>query len=164
MATTSAGLLLYRRRAGGLEVLIAHMGGPFFARREQGAWTIPKGEHDESEDALAAARREFAEETGAAPPEGPTIELGEVRQAGGKRVRAWALEGDFDPAALRSNTFTLEWPPRSGRSAEFPEIDRLSWVDPAGARRLLVAAQAGLIDELERRLAGTGGPRRAGRP
>jgi predicted NUDIX family NTP pyrophosphohydrolase len=135
-------------------VLIAHMGGPFWARREEGAWSIVKGEHGADEQPLAAARREFAEETGAAAPDGAAIELGEVRQAGGKRVRAWALEGDFDPASLRSNTFTIEWPPRSGRTGEFPEIDRVRWCDPATARRLLVSAQAQLIDELERRLAG----------
>lgn len=152
MAAFSAGLLPYRHRDGALEVLIAHMGGPLWASREEGAWSIVKGEHSAEEDALAAARREFAEETGAAAPEGPLIELGEIRQSGGKRVRAWAVEGDFDPAALRSNTFTIEWPPRSGRAAQFPEIDRVRWCDTASARRLLVKAQAGLLDELERRL------------
>ena len=152
MAALSAGLLPYRRRDGALEVLIAHMGGPLWASREEGAWSIVKGEHSDEEDALAAARREFAEETGAAAPEGPLIELGEIRQSGGKRVRAWAVEGEFDPAALRSNTFTIEWPPRSGREAQFPEIDRVRWCDTASARRLLIKAQAGLLDELERRL------------
>ena len=154
MPANSAGLLLYRRRDGALEVLIAHMGGPFWARREEGAWTIVKGEHDAEEDAIAAARREFAEETGAEAPAGPAIDLGEIRQSGGKRVRGWALEGDFDPASLRSNTFEIEWPPRSGRTAEFPEIDRVRWCDPATARRLLVKAQAAFVDELEARLAG----------
>lgn len=153
MAEKSAGILLYRTRAGTTEVLIAHMGGPFWARREEGAWTIVKGEYGEQEDPLHAARREFAEETGAMPPDSQPIELGEVRQSGGKRVRAWALEGEFDPAALRSNSFELEWPPRSGRIAEFPEIDRVQWCDPVTARRLLVKAQAPLLDELERRLA-----------
>jgi predicted NUDIX family NTP pyrophosphohydrolase len=154
MPANSAGLLLYRRRDGALEVLIAHMGGPFWARREEGAWTIVKGEHDAEEDAIAAARREFAEETGAEAPAGPAIDLGEIRQSGGKRVRGWALEGDFDAASLRSNTFEIEWPPRSGRTAEFPEIDRVRWCDPATARRLLVKAQAAFVDELEARLAG----------
>jgi predicted NUDIX family NTP pyrophosphohydrolase len=154
MPANSAGLLLYRRRDGALEVLIAHMGGPFWARREEGAWTIVKGEHDAEEDAIAAARREFAEETGAEAPAGPAIDLGEIRQSGGKRVRGWALEGDFDPASLRSNTFEIEWPPRSGRTAEFPEIDRVRWCDAATARRLLVKAQAAFVDELEARLAG----------
>ncbi len=144
---------MFRRPSGGLEVLIAHMGGPLWARRDEGAWTIVKGEPEPGETPLAAARREFAEETGAAPPAGPAIELGEVRQSGGKRVRAWALEGEFDPAALRSNTFTIEWPPRSGRRAEFPEIDRVRWCDPDSARRLLIAAQRAFVDELERVLA-----------
>jgi len=152
VAANSAGLLLYRRREGRLEVLIAHMGGPFWARREEGAWTIVKGELTPGEDALAAARREFAEETGAEAPAGEPIELGEVRQSAGKRVRAWALEGDFEPDRLCSNTFTIEWPPRSGRSAEFPEIDRVRWCDPATARRLLIKAQVQLLAELERRL------------
>ena len=154
MPANSAGLLLYRRRDGTLEVLIAHLGGPFWARREEGAWTIVKGEHEAEEEAIAAARREFAEETGAEPPAGPAIDLGEIRQSGGKRVHAWALEGDFDPAALRSNTFEIEWPPRSGRKAEFPEIDRVRWCDAATARRLLVKAQAAFVDQLEARLAG----------
>jgi predicted NUDIX family NTP pyrophosphohydrolase len=153
VAEKSAGILLYRKRDGAIEVLIAHMGGPFWARREEGAWTIVKGEYGEEEDPLHAARREFAEETGAMPPGGEPIELGEIRQSGGKRVRAWALEGDFDPHALRSNSFQIEWPPRSGRTAEFPEIDRVQWCDPATARRLMVSAQAPLVDELELRLA-----------
>ncbi|MEA2216387.1 MAG: hypothetical protein QOK19_1948 [Solirubrobacteraceae bacterium] len=156
MASQSAGLLLYRLHDGALEVLIAHMGGPFWARREEGAWSIVKGEHDEREEPLAAARREFAEETGASAPAGPAIELGEIRQSGGKLVRAWAVEGDFDPDALLSNTFELQWPPRSGRKAEFPEIDRVRWCDAATARRLLVKAQSALVDRLEQRLAEAG--------
>jgi len=152
----SAGLLLYRFRDGRLELLIGHMGGPFWSRREEGAWSIPKGEHGVEEQPRAAARREFAEETGAQAPAGPMIELGEVRQSGGKRVRAWAVEGDLDPDCLRSNTFSIEWPPRSGRSAEFPEIDRLRWCDPATARRLLVRAQAAFVDQLEARIAEAG--------
>jgi predicted NUDIX family NTP pyrophosphohydrolase len=150
---TSAGLLLYRLRDGQPELLIAHIGGPFWARREERAWTIVKGEHGAEEEPLAAARREFAEETGSPPPQGPVIDLGEVRQSSGKRVRAFALAGEFDPETLRSNTFTAEWPPRSGRTAQFPEIDRIQWCDAATARRLLVAAQAQFVDRLLSRLA-----------
>ncbi len=153
MAATSAGLLLYRFREGEPELLIAHMGGPFWARREERAWTIIKGEHEAEEQPLDAARREFAEETGSVPPSGPVIDLGEVRQSSGKRVRAFAIEGEFVPQTLRSNTFTLEWPPRSGRSAEFPEIDRVRWCTVQEARRLLVAAQTRFVDELLVRLA-----------
>jgi predicted NUDIX family NTP pyrophosphohydrolase len=130
-------------------VLIAHMGGPLWARREEGAWSVIKGEHDEREDALAAARREFEEETGLAAPGGALLELGEVRQSGGKRVTAWAVEADIDSARLRSNTFELEWPPRSGRTQEFPEVDRFEWCEPALARRRLVRAQVELLDRLE---------------
>jgi predicted NUDIX family NTP pyrophosphohydrolase len=137
-------------RDGRLEVLLGHMGGPFWAKKDEGAWSIPKGEYDEHEDPLTAARREFEEETGTAPPDGPTIELGEIRQAGGKRVLAWAVEGDLDPATVRSNTFTLEWPPRSGQLQEFPEIDRGEWFDAATARRKLVKAQGAFVDALER--------------
>ena len=150
----SAGLLLYRRRQGRIEVLLGHMGGPFWARKDERAWSIPKGEHPEAEDALAAARREFAEETGAPPPDGPTLDLGEVRQSGGKRVTAWAVEGDLDPAAVKSNTFQVEWPPRSGRRQEFPEIDRAGWFDLDTARRKIVKGQVALVDRLEERLSG----------
>jgi len=148
----SAGLLLYRRREGRIEVLLGHMGGPFWARKDERAWSIPKGEHPEAEDALAAARREFAEETGTPPPDGPTLDLGEVRQSGGKRVTAWAVEGDLDPSAVKSNTFLLEWPPRSGRRQEFPEIDRAGWFDLDTARRKIVKGQVALVDRLEERL------------
>jgi predicted NUDIX family NTP pyrophosphohydrolase len=149
----SAGLLVYRRRADGeVEVLLGHMGGPFWARKDERAWSIPKGEHPDEEDALAAARREFAEETGTAPPDGPTLDLGEVRQSGGKRVTAWAVEGDLDPDRIESNTFELEWPPRSGRRQEFPEIDRASWFDLETARRKVVKGQVPLLDRLERAL------------
>jgi predicted NUDIX family NTP pyrophosphohydrolase len=150
----SAGLLLYRRREGRIEVLLGHMGGPFWARKDERAWSIPKGEHPEAEDALAAARREFAEETGTPPPDGPTLDLGEVRQSGGKRVTAWAVEGDLDPATVKSNTFQLEWPPRSGRRQEFPEIDRAGWFDLDTARRRIVKGQVALVDRLEERLSG----------
>ncbi len=156
VARTSAGLLPYRVRDGRLEVLIAHMGGPLWARRDEGAWSVIKGEHDEHEDALAAARREFEEETGAAAPGGPVLELGEVRQSGGKRVTAWAVEADLDTAALRSNTFELEWPPRSGRMQAFPEVDRFEWCELEPARRRLVKAQAELLDRLERLLRSEG--------
>ena len=120
----SAGLLLYRVRDGRPEVLIGHMGGPFWAKKDEGAWSVFKGEYDDAEEPLAAARREFEEETGRPPPDGPVVDLGEVRQSSGKRVTAWAIEGDFDPSTLQSNTFTVEWPPRSGRQAEF--IDALA--------------------------------------
>ena len=152
----SAGLLLYRVRAGRPEVLLGHMGGPFWARKDEAAWSLFKGEYAEGEDPLAAARREFEEETGTPPPDGSPLALGEVRQASGKRVVAWALEGDFDPASLRSNTFTVEWPPRSGRKAEFPEVDRAEWFDLATARRKLVKAQAAFVDRLEQALAEAG--------
>jgi predicted NUDIX family NTP pyrophosphohydrolase len=153
---TSAGLLPYRVRDGRVEVLIAHMGGPLWANKDEGAWSIVKGEYDErEEDAYAAARREFAEETGQAPPEGEALALalGEIRQRSGKRVVAWAIAGELDPATVSSNTFSLEWPPRSGRQLQFAEIDRVEWVDPATARRKLVAGQAALVDALELRLA-----------
>jgi predicted NUDIX family NTP pyrophosphohydrolase len=149
MSASSAGLLLYRIRDGRLEVLIGHMGGPFWARKDAAAWSIPKGEYDEeTEDPYAAARREFEEETGARAPDGSAIELGEIRQRNGKRVRAWALEGDLDPAGASSNTFTLEWPPRSGEMQEFPEIDRLEWCELELARERLVAGQEQLLDAL----------------
>lgn len=142
MARLSAGLLVFRRREGRLEVLVAHMGGPLWARREAGAWTIPKGEVADGEDPLATAIREFREETGHEPPGDPTWDLGEVRQRGGKRVRVFAREGDLDPACIASNTFTMEWPPRSGRMAEFPEVDRAEWVDARDPGDRLVSGQA----------------------
>ena len=148
MPRMSAGLLLYRRRRGTLEILIAHPGGPFFARKDEGVWTIPKGEPNSGEDLLAAAQREFEEETGFAP-EGPFVPLSPVTQKGGKRVHAWAVEGDWDPSRLVCNTFELEWPPRSGRLKEFPEIDRAEWSDLDLARRRLKPAQAAWIDELQ---------------
>jgi len=148
----SAGLLLYRVRDGEPEVLLGHMGGPFWARKDERAWSIPKGEYGDDEDALAAARREFAEETGSAPPEGEAVALGEVRQSGGKRVVAWALAGDLDPATVRSNTFVMEWPPRSGRQQEFPEIDRAEWFGLGTARSKVVKGQVPLLDALEQKL------------
>jgi predicted NUDIX family NTP pyrophosphohydrolase len=144
----SAGLLLFRRREGRTEVLLGHMGGPFFARREAGAWTVPKGEYGPQETAWAAACREFAEELGLPPPEGPAVELGEVRQAGGKTVTVWAVEADLDPAAVVPGTFRLQWPPRSGRFQEFPELDRVAWFAPEAAREVIVTAQAAFLDRL----------------
>jgi predicted NUDIX family NTP pyrophosphohydrolase len=145
----SAGLLLYRRTRGALEVLLGHMGGPYFARRDDGAWSIPKGEYEPDEPALSAARREFAEEFGAPPPStDAAVALGEVRQRNGKLVTAWAVEADFDAAAIVSNTFELEWPPRSGRRQEFPEIDRAAWFDLPTARRKIIPGQEALLDRL----------------
>lgn len=154
MATsrTSAGLLPFRVAAGGeLEVLIAHMGGPFWAKKDAHAWSIFKGEYDaESEDALDAARREFEEETGRPAPDGELVALGEVKQSGGKRVVAWAVDAPgLDPEGFESNTFSIEWPPRSGRQQEFPEIDRAEWVTVPVAREKLVKGQLGLLDALE---------------
>ncbi|KPI08713.1 NUDIX hydrolase [Actinobacteria bacterium OK074] len=144
----SAGLLLFRRGAGGVEVLLGHMGGPFFARRDAGAWSIPKGEYEPDEPAWDAAHREFREELGLAPPDGEAVPLGEVRQPGGKTVTAWAIEADLDPAAVVPGTFTLEWPPHSGRVQEFPELDRVAWFGLAGAREVIVPAQATFLDRL----------------
>ena len=147
MARESAGLLLYRPRGQRYEVFLVHPGGPFFAKKDAGAWSIPKGEAMPGEDLLACARREFAEETGfPAPPDARP--LAPVRQAGGKTVHAWAIEGDCDAAAIRSNTFSLEWPPRSGRFQSFPEVDRAQWFGVAEAREKINKAQVGLLDQL----------------
>ena len=143
----SAGILLYRRRGSGLGLLLVHPGGPFWAKKDVGAWMIPKGEYAEREDALTAAKRELEEETGLRA-DGDFLPLGELVQAGGKRVTAWALEGDFDPAALRSNTFEMEWPPRSGRRQSFPEVDRAQWFAPDEARTKILASQSEFIDRL----------------
>lgn len=155
MAKTSAGLLLYRRRGGDLEVFLVHPGGPFFARKDEGAWSIPKGEVEPGEAPLEAARREFEEETGCRPG-GPFVELAPVRQRGGKLVYAWAVEGDCDPAAIRSAAVTIEWPPRSGRTVTFPEVDRAAFFTVADARRKINPAQAAWLDELVRRLRPSG--------
>jgi predicted NUDIX family NTP pyrophosphohydrolase len=150
MATrTSAGILLYRRRGGALEVLLAHPGGPFFRTKDEGHWTIPKGEVDPGEALVAVARREFEEETGHPPPEGKLLDLGSIVQKGGKVVYAWALEGDLDAAASVSNTFELVWPPGSGRLQVFPEIDRVEWFGPDEARRRVKPTQIPLIERLE---------------
>jgi predicted NUDIX family NTP pyrophosphohydrolase len=147
-AKRSAGLLLYRRRAGTLEVFLVHPGGPFWAKKDAGAWTIPKGEIDAGEDELAAARRETAEETGFTPA-GEFVPLPPIRQKAGKVVIAWAVETDCDPAQLRSNLFSMEWPPRSGRMGEFPEIDRGAWFTIGEARVKMLEAQRPLLDSLE---------------
>jgi predicted NUDIX family NTP pyrophosphohydrolase len=147
----SAGLLLFRQSASeGLEVLLVHPGGPFWARKDAGAWSIPKGEYDEGhEDAAARAEQEFAEELGQHPPSGPRLELGEVRQAGGKRVRAWAVRGDIDAAVTTSNTFEMEWPPRSGERRSFPEVDKAAWFTLDVARTKILAGQLPLLERLE---------------
>jgi len=150
---TSAGLLMYRRRPAGVEVFLVHPGGPFWARKDAGAWSIPKGEYVADEDPLAAARREFAEETGIIP-QGELVELGAVKQAGGKVVTAWALEGDCDAAAIRSNTFSIEWPPRSGRQREFPEVDRAGWFDLDAAAEKILKGQLPFLHRLAERLSG----------
>jgi predicted NUDIX family NTP pyrophosphohydrolase len=149
----SAGILLYRRGPRGLEVLLVHPGGPLWARRDLGAWSIPKGEYLPGEDPLAAARREFQEELGLAAPDGPVLDLGEVRQRGGKHVRAWGLEGVVDADAVRSNTFALEWPPRSGSFIQVPEVDRAAWFALGAARERINGAQAELLDRLSEAVA-----------
>ncbi|MGW3121015.1 NUDIX domain-containing protein [Streptomyces sp. NPDC001107] len=145
----SAGLLLFRHTGNGLEVLLGHMGGPFFAKRDAGAWTVPKGEYEpEEETAWDAARREFQEELGLEPPDGEAVALGEVRQTGGKTVTAWAVEADLDPATIVPGTFRMEWPPRSGQTREFPELDRVEWFGLDHARDVIVKAQTTFLDRL----------------
>lgn len=144
----SAGILLYRRPAGGIEVLLGHPGGPFYASRDLGEWSIPKGEVEEGEDLEVVARREFREETGHPVPDGLAVPLGTVRQKGGKIVHAWAIEGDLDPATARSNTFTMQWPPGSGSWIAVPEIDRVEWFVPAEARRRIKETQIPFLDRL----------------
>jgi predicted NUDIX family NTP pyrophosphohydrolase len=151
MPQRSAGILLYRRRGAALEVLLLHPGGPFWAKKDDGAWGIPKGLTGPGEEPLAAARREFTEETGAQAA-GEAIALGAFRQSAGKIVEVWAVEGEFDPATLRSNTFSMEWPPRSGRSAEFPEADRAEWFTPEAAARKLLKGQRPILEALLRHL------------
>ena len=147
MAKRSAGLLLFRESAAGLEVLLVHPGGPFWAKKDDGAWSIPKGEFGDDEEALTAAKREFEEEMGA-PPTGDFIPLEPVRQPGGKLVFAWALQADFDTSRVKSNMFSMEWPPKSGRKQEFPEIDRAGWFPIETARTKILKGQAGLLDQL----------------
>jgi predicted NUDIX family NTP pyrophosphohydrolase len=152
MAQVSACLLLYRVRQGTPEVLLVHPGGPFFRKKDEGAWTIPKGEGAAGEELLDAAQREFQEETGSVPA-GQFLALAPIKQKSGKTVHAWAMEGDLDAATVRSNTFTMEWPPKSGKHAEFPEVDRAEWFDLETAKKKIVPAQAALIIELEQLLA-----------
>lgn len=148
MARQSAGLLMYRRGPDMIEVFLAHPGGPFWAKKDEGAWSIPKGEIGSEEAPLEAARREFREETGFRV-DGPFRQLEPIRQSGGKLVQAWAVEGDCDPQAVRSNTFEMEWPPRSGRRQTFPEIDRADWFPLERARAKILRSQAPLLDQLE---------------
>jgi predicted NUDIX family NTP pyrophosphohydrolase len=155
MAKRSAGLLMYRRRENDLEVFLVHPGGPFWAKKDLGSWSIPKGEYTEGEDPLEAARREFTEETGfdtGFAAAGDFIDLGTIKQAGGKLVSVWAVEGDCDPAELRSNTCMIEWPPRSGRQIEIPEVDRGAWVGIDEARQRILKSQAPVIDLLLKQL------------
>ena len=148
----SAGIVLYRRVGDRLEVLLAHPGGPLFKNRDEGHWSIPKGEPDPGEALIAAAKREFAEETGHQSGDGPLLELGSIVQKGGKVVHAWATEGELDPGSARSETFQMMWPPGSGRLQTFPEIDRVAWFDPAEARRRVKPAQIPLLDRLDEAL------------
>ena len=153
MAARSAGILLHRTRDDALEVLLVHPGGPFWARRDAGAWSIPKGEHSDREDPLDAARREFEEELGTPAPDGAALDLGEVRQKSGKLVHGWGLEGDLDASSITSNTVEIEWPPRSGRTLEIPEVDRAEWFGLDAAREKINPAQAELLARLSERLA-----------
>jgi predicted NUDIX family NTP pyrophosphohydrolase len=152
VARRSAGIVLHRSGSSGVEVLLVHPGGPFWARKDAGAWSIPKGEYEDGEDPLACALREFEEETGTRLAADDAVDLGSVRQKGGKEVTAWAVAGDLDPSAVHSNTFTMEWPPRSGRQAEFAEIDRAEWFAVDAARDKLVSAQVELIERLVERV------------
>jgi predicted NUDIX family NTP pyrophosphohydrolase len=148
MPRVSAGLLMYRFQEGRLQVLLAHPGGPFFKNKDDGAWTVPKGEIEPGEDLLEAAKREFEEETGVTPT-GPFTALSPIKQKGGKIVHAWAFKGDCDPGAIVSNTFRMEWPPKSGRQIEFPEMDRADFFDVSAARQKIKAAQMPLVEEIE---------------
>lgn len=144
---------MFRRKRGRLEFLLVHPGGPLFARKDEGVWSIPKGEVDPGDDEFSTAKREFEEETGIAP-RGDFLPLGEIRQKSGKLVRAWAFEGDSDPALIKSNTFSMEWPPRSGKVQEFPEVDRAAFFELEEAKRKINPAQVGLLLELERLVSG----------
>jgi predicted NUDIX family NTP pyrophosphohydrolase len=146
---TSAGILMFRDVEAGREVLLVHPGGPFWAKKDDGAWSIPKGEFLEGEDALAAARREFEEELGT-PVSGEFVELTPIQQKGGKVVHAWAVRGEFDTGSVQSNLFAMEWPPRSGRMQSFPEVDRAEWFDLETARRKILASQSGLVEQMEK--------------
>lgn len=148
MPKRSAGLLLYRQGDAGMEVLLVHPGGPFWHGKDDAAWSVPKGEHPEEEDPAVAAEREFAEELGSPAPSGPRLDLGEVRQSSGKRVRVWAVAADFDSTGFVSNLAQAEWPPRSGQHVTFPEVDQAAWFTLDVARRKLVKAQAAFVDRL----------------
>ena len=152
MGKKSSGLLLFRNVSGRLEVLLVHSGGPFWAKKDDGTWSIPKGEFDDNEDPLSAAKREFEEEAGMSPT-GEFIRLEPLRQPGGKLVYAWAVNADFDPATLRSNTFSMEWPPNSGRQQEFPEIDQAAWFTSDAAKRKLLKGQVPFLEQLQKLLA-----------
>jgi len=160
MSKKSAGLLLFRETAAGVEVLLVHPGGPFWAKKDDGAWSIPKGEFADDEEPLAAAKREFEEEMGA-PPAGDFIPLDPVRQPSGKLVFAWAVRSDFDPSSLKSNTFSMEWPPNSGRQQLFPEVDRAAWFELDYARPKILKGQAPFLDQLLKRIESNGGYVRA---
>ncbi len=147
MSKKSAGLLLFREKSGNLEVLLVHPGGPFWSKKDDGAWSIPKGEFEDNEDPLDAARREFEEETGA-PVHGEVMPLGQLKQPSGKIVYAWAVRGDFNPDLLKSNTFSLEWPPKSGQMQEFPEVDRAGWFKIESAKQKILKGQAGFLAQL----------------
>jgi predicted NUDIX family NTP pyrophosphohydrolase len=164
MAKRSAGLLLYRTVNDATEVLLVHPGGPYWARRDEGAWSLPKGEIEGGEDPLEVARREFGEELGTDPPDGPVAALGEIRQAGGKLVTAWALQGQVDADAVRSNTFSLEWPPRSGTIRDFPEVDRAEWFPLDAARAKMLEGQRPFLDRLAELLDEGGSGPRPGQP
>ena len=157
MNKRSAGILMYRRRGRETEVLLVHPGGPYWSRKDDGAWSIPKGLYDESEDPLVAAKREFEEETGCVP-KGPFVALGTFRQPSGKQLSAWAIEGEFDLRAFKSNMFTMEWPPKSGRMQAFPEVDRAAWFSLGEAARKIVKGQAPIVDTLDHRLRSQAGP------
>jgi predicted NUDIX family NTP pyrophosphohydrolase len=148
MAKRSAGILMYRRQGPAIELLLVHPGGPFWQNKDRGAWSLPKGEYAAGEDPLAAAKREFAEELGSALPDRAFLDLDAIKQPGGKVITAFAIEGDFDPAALKSNSFAIEWPPGSGRTQTFPEVDRAQWFSPADACEKILPGQSGFITRL----------------
>jgi predicted NUDIX family NTP pyrophosphohydrolase len=148
MVKRSAGILVYRGEGAALELLLVHPGGPFWAKKDLGAWSIPKGEYEAREDPLAVAKREFEEELGAPAPDGIYRPLGEIAQPSRKIISAWAIEGDFDPATLKSNSFEMQWPPKSGHKQSFPEVDRAAWFAPDEARTKILPGQAGFIDRL----------------
>jgi predicted NUDIX family NTP pyrophosphohydrolase len=153
MTKRSAGILMYRGHGPELQLLLVHPGGPFWARKDEGAWSIPKGEYEEGGEPLAVARREFEEELGTCAPSGDVVDLGELVQQSRKKITAFAIEGDFDPSTLRSNTFEMEWPPKSGRMRSFPEVDRAAWFAPQEAREKILPGQRPLIDRLLARIA-----------